>query len=310
MINGKPHITLGEGNTPLLHTEFGGRQLFLKMESQNPTGSYKDRGTVTLMDFLISRGVKAVVEDSSGNAGASLAAYAARAGIRASIFAPESTSGPKRTQIERYGSELVLIPGPRSAASDAVLEAVKGGRVYASHAYMPFGLPGIATIAFEVVEQLGCAPKTIIAPVGHGGLLYGIMLGFESLLAAGMIDRLPWYVGVQPENCAPLVRTFREDKYLISEIVPKRTTAEGTSVTNPSRAEAILERMYAGQGVFEEASEDDIVKGYLSLAQNGIYCEPTSALSLIPVLNDKIGYEGPVVAIITGSGLKAYPNIG
>jgi len=135
------------------------------------------------------------------------------------------------------------------------------------------------------------------------------MLGFESLLAAGMIERLPWYVGVQPKNCAPLVRTFREKKHLVSEIVPKRTIAEGTSVTNPSRAEPILERMYAGQGVFEEASEEDIMKGYLSLAKNGIYCEPTSALSLIPVLNDKIDFEGPVVAIISGSGLKAYPNI-
>lgn len=305
--NNEPRVTLGEGNTPLLPAEFGGRQVFLKMETQNPTGSYKDRGSVTLVDFLRSRGINEVVEDSSGNAGASLAAYAARAGIKARIYAPQSTSGPKRIQIERYGADLVLVPGPRSAATDAVLDAVEKGSVYASHAYMPFGLPGIATIAFELVEQLTLVPGTVIAPVGHGGLLYGIMLGFEGLLSAGRIGKMPSFIGVQPENCAPLTNTYEMKSKVLCEMDSRPTIAEGTSVTKPARANAILSRFYSGVGSMQKATEKQIQSAYLQLASQGIYCEPTSALSLIPVLNDKIEIEGPIVAVLTGSGLKANP---
>jgi threonine synthase len=301
----KSHISLGEGNTPLISVKFNNQEIHLKMESQNPTGSYKDRGMVTLVDFLLSRGVKEVVEDSSGNAGASLAAYTARAGILTTIYAPESTSGPKRVQIERYGAKLVLVPGPRSAASAAVMEAVKGGKVYASHAYMPFGYPGIATMAFEIVEQLGCAPGTVIAPVGHGGLLFGLMLGFESLVAAGVTTRIPQYIGVQPANCAPLVETYLEKLQVVIKIEPKPTIAEGASVTYPSRAANILKRIYSGQGRLVAASEELIRDTSIQLSKMGIYCEPTSALSLIPLLDDKIEIAGPIVGIMTGSGLKA-----
>ncbi|MBA3072919.1 MAG: pyridoxal-phosphate dependent enzyme, partial [Anaerolineae bacterium] len=190
-------VTLGEGNTPLLSTTINGSEVFCKMESHNPTGSYKDRGSAVLVSFLNSRGVRFAVEDSSGNAGASFAGYCARAGIKARVYVPESASGPKRMQIERYGAELVRVPGPRSEAAKAVLKAVNAGAVYASHAWMPFGLTGIATIAYEIVEQLGNVPETLIAPVGHGGLLYGIMRGFESMNKARRIPHEPYYIGVQ-----------------------------------------------------------------------------------------------------------------
>ncbi|MCX6070615.1 MAG: pyridoxal-phosphate dependent enzyme [Chloroflexi bacterium] len=161
-----PLISLGEGGTPLLPVQVGSRVLHFKCEHLNPTGSYKDRGTAILVSALSSVGVTEAVEDSSGNAGASFAAYAARARIRARVFVPSSASGAKRSQIEAYGAELVLIDGPRSAASNAVRLAAEGGAVYASHAYMPQGMAGVATIAYEIVEQLGGAPGAVIAPVG------------------------------------------------------------------------------------------------------------------------------------------------
>jgi len=202
-------VSLGEGNTPLLWDDFSGRMLGLKLESLNPSGSYKDRGSAVLLSFLKSRGVTAAVEDSSGNAGASFAAYAARAQVTGRVYVPESASGPKRQQIEMYGAELMRIPGPRSEAARAVMAEVEQGVPYASHAYLPFGLAGIATIAYEIYEQMGrTVPGTIIAPVGHGGLLLGIVRGFQTLEAAGLIKSQPYYVGVQAAACDPVVRAF------------------------------------------------------------------------------------------------------
>ena len=304
-----PIVTLGEGDTPLISGTFNGHSVHYKMESLNPTGSYKDRGTAVLLSFLRSRGITEAVEDSSGNAGASFAAYAAKLEMKAHIYAPESTSGPKRTQIEMYGADLIRIPGPRAEAAKAVLDAVSRGAVYASHAYMPFGLTGIATIAYEIADSLGRSPKTVIAPVGHGGLLYGIILGFEALLKAGVISDLPYFVGVQPENCSPLVHAYRGGKDTADKLVISPTMAEGTSVSHPVRGDAILKKLIHGKGTLVTATEIEIGKTYQLLAKQGIYCEPTSALSLTPLLNDKIESNGPVVAVLTGSGFKTNVKI-
>src|SRR5512138_451617 len=140
-----PPLSLGEGHTPLLPIKIGKREVWLKCEYANPTGSFKDRGSAALVSFLLMRGIADAVEDSSGNAGASFAAYAARAGVKAKVLVPETASGPKRQQIELYGAELVPVPGPRSNAADATRRLAEAGATYASHAYMPFNLPGYAT---------------------------------------------------------------------------------------------------------------------------------------------------------------------
>lgn len=297
-------ITLGEGGTPLLAGKFNGISLHYKLESQNPTGSYKDRGSAVLISFLASRGISEVVEDSSGNAGASLAAYCARAGISARVFIPESASGPKRWQIEQYGASVESIPGPRANAAAAVLEAASAGSIYASHAYMPFGLAGIATMAFEILTDLGEIPGTLIAPVGHGGLLYGLMLGFESLLASGVTNQLPRFIGVQAEACSPAVEAFRRRIVDIPEVQTSTTLAEGASVAHPLRVGQILKRMYAGAGMMVSVSEQHLREAYIRIARQGIFCEPTACLPLASLLDDKIELAEPVVAILTGSGLK------
>lgn len=299
-----PMITLGEGNTPLLEGNFQGIPVYYKMESQNPTGSYKDRGSAVLVSFLRSRGVTSVVEDSSGNAGASLAAYCARAGLSAQIFIPESASGPKRWQIEMYGAQVKRVPGPRANAAVAVLEAAQGGKPYASHAYMPFGLTGIASIAYELVAQLGKAPGMILAPVGHGGLLYGVMLGFEALLAAGQIKKLPYYIGVQADACAPAVSAYRSGSVRTSEVIQGSTLAEGASVAQPMRAGQILRRMLDDGGKMVGVSEENLLQAYNQAATKGIFVEPTACLPLAALLDDKIEFVEPVVTILTGSGLK------
>lgn len=302
-----PLITLGEGNTPLLQGIFNHHPIYYKLEGQNPTGSYKDRGSAVLVSFLKARGVTSCVEDSSGNAGASLAAYCARAGIDLQVFIPESASGPKSWQIEMYGAHVARIPGPRSKAAEAVLNEVQNGHVYASHAYMPFGLAGIATIAYEIVATLGKEPGTVISPVGHGGLLYGIMLGFEALQAAGLIKRVPYYLGVQARNCNPVVEAYSRHSTVIEPIEAKPTLAEGASVTQPVRAGQILKRVLNGGGKLTDASEPAIQQAYRLVAKQGIFYEPTACLSLTPLLDDKIELPEPIVVILTGMGIKTNP---
>lgn len=265
-----PEISLGEGKTPLVDVEMGSKKVWLKLEYQNPTGSYKDRGSVVLASFLAARGVKAVVEDSSGNAGASLAAYAARAGMQARIFVPASASGPKREQIKQFGAELVAIPGPRSAAGQSVRAAVTNDWVYASHAFMPFGLTGIATIAYELFDELGNkAPGTIIAPVGHGGLLYGIIRGFKALRMASVTDCEPFYVGVQAAGCAPVFNAYQNREFTLREPQESDTIAEGVKVTTPIHGIDLLHEVENQRGRFMQISEEGLLQSTRTLAELG-----------------------------------------
>lgn len=296
-----PLITLGEGNTPLLWAEAFGQRVAFKCEYANPTGSFKDRGTATLISFLRQRGVTQAIEDSSGNAGASFAAYAARAGIRAHLFIPAVASGPKRRQIEAYGATLTLVPGPRQAAARAAQQAARQGMIYASHAWLPFNLPGYATLAYELWEQMDGEMGAVVLPVGQGGLLLGLARGFQSLIQAGLLRKMPALVGVQVATCAPLL-ALAEGRLPESSDAP--TLAEGVRVTQPLRAAWVVEAALDSGGRFVSVSEAEILPGRDELARRGFYVEPTSALVwralelTLPVL------PLPVVAILTGSGYK------
>jgi len=300
-------VTLGEGNTPLVWTSINGKQAALKLEMLNPTGSYKDRGTAVLMSQLLWRGVTSAVEDSSGNAGASFAAYAARAGIRGRVYVPESASGPKKVQIEQYGAELVRIPGPRSEAARAVLQEVKQGAVYASHAYLPFGLAGNATAAYEIWQQLGSGPGSLIAPVGHGGLLLGIMRGFAALQQTGLIGTCPYYVGVQAQACAPAVSLYMHQFGEDIPVQEEATLAEGVRVRQPVRAAAIVAEMGSDGGEMVAIPEEAIFPAFQQAARQGFYIEPTSALAWAAMEFVKKDLPEPVVIILTGAGLKYNP---
>jgi threonine synthase len=299
-----PNVSLGEGNTSLVWAEAFGRKTAFKLEYLNPSGSFKDRGTAPLVSFLLSRGIQSAVEDSSGNAGASFAAYAARAGMKARIFVPDSASGPKRRQIEAYGAEIVSILGRRSNAAEAVRRAAEGGDVYASHAYLPFTLPGYATLAYELVEQLGDSPGTLVMPVGQGGLMLGAGRGFESLRQAGVIDRMPRLVGVQARACAPLWALSSYGAQGLAWVAEGETLAEGVRVSHPIRGDAVLQIVERSEGLFLSAGEEEIRAGRDQLSWQGFYVEATSALiwSALSQLGEDT--PEPVVAVLTGSGLK------
>ncbi len=300
-----PIVSLGEGNTPLIRDTFAGKQIAMKCEYLNPTGSFKDRGTSVLISELLVRKVEAAVEDSSGNAGASFAAYAARAGIHAKVFIPSSASGPKKMQIVKHGAEIIEIEGPREAAAIAVRDIARKGIAYASHAYLPFGISGIATIAYELFSQLGNIPGTVIAPIGHGGLLLGLIRGFSALKLGNMSLPLPFFVGVQAEACSPVVKASRAGKESIDNSYSgERTVAEGVRVKQPVRGKALLHELSSGKGTFISVREDQILADSAELAARGFYVEPTSSLVWSACKGLIKDLQEPIILILTGSGLK------
>jgi threonine synthase len=224
--------------------------------------------------------------------------------MNCAVYIPDSASGPKLAQIEAYGATLIPVPGPRSQATEAVLEAVKQGNVYASHAYFPHGLLGYATVAYEIVEQISAAPGTVIVPAGHGNFLLGLARGFKALRLVGKIDHMPRLVGVQVQACAPLWSLFFFGQDGLSSIVEGETLAEGIRVRYPARGAAVIQAVQECNGLFVTVTEESILTARDYLARKGLFVEPTSAV-VLPAFRQLEGkVADPIVFLITGSGLK------
>ena len=302
-------VSLGAGWTPLLSSEWEGNDAFFKLEYISPTGSFKDRGTEVEMSYLKAVGVKQVVEDSSGNAGAAVAAYAARAGIRADIYAPNSSSPAKLSQIQIYGAALHKISGPRIEATNAVLKAVAGSAVYASHAYNPVYLLGQQSFAWEIWEQTGGKlPDAVVIPVGQCGLLMGAWLGFRRLLLAGIIEKIPHLYAAQPECLSPIHHAFTNGLEDIPGAHPTQSSiAEGLAIVKPVRGKRILQALRETRGGAVVVSEERILQAYRNLARRGLFVEPSSAVAAaaINAVRYELSDSVVVLAALTGSGLNS-----
>ena len=302
-------VTLGEGLTPLLKSEGLWGKAWVKVDYQMPTGSYKDRGTSVMITQLTQWGVKKIIEDSSGNAGASVAAYSAVAGIDANIFIPAYTSVGKAAQIALMGAKLTKVPGTREDTTKAA-EAAAQQDFYASHNWSPWFVHGVKTLAFELWEQLGWqAPSSVVVPVGNGSLVLGLAQGFTDLLMAGQIQRMPRIYAVQSESCAPLARAYEAGLEQPIQVEKRPTMAEGIASALPVKGDAILRVVRSSGGSIITVNEEEILQGLKSLAQVGFYVEPTSGVVPAAVLKlRRLGImtadEIPVMEL-TGSGLKA-----
>lgn len=300
-------VTLGEVMTPLVETELEGLRFYCKVEYLSPTGSFKDRGTAVLVSVLRALGVTKVVEDSSGNAGASLAAYTARAGIACRIFVPAHASPVKKAQIAAFGAQLVCVPGPRENAARAVQQAARKGAYYASHYYNPFGLAGLRTVAYELWEQLGRqAPANVVLPAGHGTLLLGIYRGFRDLKHSGLIAKLPRLFAVQAQTCAPLHAAFIQGSVEPLPVEEGTTVAEGVRISRPVRGREILAAVQDTVGQVLAVSDEETLTARDALARHGLYVEPTSAVAIAALarLRSAIGKDETTVVLLTGSGFK------
>lgn len=301
--NWHERISLGEGMTPLLPTLHGKIPFLAKLDYLMPSGSFKDRGASMLMTFLAGHGIREVVEDSSGNAGAAVACYAARARISATVYVPAHASGPKVRSIARFGAKVVKIRGTRDQVTLSAHAAV-ARTCYASHVWNPYFIHGTKTCACEIVEQLGWkAPDWVIVPSGSGTMLLGLHMGFKSLRSQGLISQLPQLVASQARNCNPLERYVAGKKLLPS----RPTLAEGVAVAKPPRLAEMARALEESRGRVYSAREERLLPAVESCWRAGIYVEPTSALGLTALehLAEEENLDGrKVVVIFTGSGLK------
>ena len=302
-------ITLGEGGTPLLARSLHGAPALLKAEWIMPTGSFKDRGATVLLSLLRAQGVRAVLEDSSGNGGAAIAAYAAAGGMDATILAPAATSPAKTVQMRAQGASVELVPGTRQDTAEAAI-ARAATIFYASHNWHPFFLEGTKTLAYELWEDLGFrAPDNVIIPCGAGSNVLGCAIGFEELRRAGQIERVPRLFAVQPAACGPIAAAFAGT----AAPAPAPTIAEGTAIAAPIRQPEILAALRATGGAALSLTEAEITAATLDLARIGVYVEPTAAqpgAAFARLLAaGRIDVKETTVLVLTGSGLKATPRI-
>lgn len=306
-------VSLGEGSTPLVNISLDGYSTSVKLDYLCPTGSYKDRGSSVMLTKLKEWGVTELIEDSSGNAGASVAAYSALAGIRAKIYIPESTSLGKAAQIRLYGATLAKIAGTREDTARAAWEGA--ARVfYASHNWNPFFLAGMKTAAYELAEQYSWQPPDwILTPAGGGSLLVGLHLGFVDLLNAGFISAIPRLAAVQSAACDPIYRAWKTGCADVAESQKEPTAAEGISVAKPVRGKTILQALRNSRGVVSTVTDEAVWNTLEKLARQGIYVEPTAAVApaALPALRDAgvIRPSDRFAIMLTGSGLKATDKV-
>jgi len=306
MLPDVPPVTLGEGGTPLVPVTVPAGTFRAKLEFLSPTGSYKDRGTALLVSHLRALGVEEVVEDSSGNAGASLAAYAAAAGLRARVFVPGHASAAKKRQIAGMGAEVVEVPGGRGAAAAACRREI-GRATYASHCWNPVFLSGQSTCAWEIWEQLGgTLPDAVVCPVGQGNLFLGLARGFAALVEAGLAPDVPRMYAVQSAACAPVARAWRTGLPGPAAVDEGVTIAEGILTSRPVRGDEIMRVLRRTGGAALAVTDDEVRAAQHSLRGAGLSVEPTSAVPVaaLSLLRDQLA-GAEVVVPLTGSGLKS-----
>ena len=307
-------VSLGEGWTPLLEGAWHGAATSFKLEFMMPTGSFKDRGMTVMVSYLKSRGIDRVLEDSSGNAGASLSAYAAAAGMQCRILVPQTASYPKIAQIAACGADVLTIRGSRQDVADAALQMSRE-IFYASHNWVPFFVEGTKTLAYELWEQLGfSAPDNVVTPLGYGSNVLGCLRGFEELARAGEIQRAPRIFGVQAENCAPYYAAYLAGGESLVPTNVSDTIEEGIASSKTTRVREVLRGVRESGGGIVAVSECEIVEALRLLARKGLYVEPTSAAGAAGLTrllaSGQVKPQERTVLVLTGTGLKASERIG
>ncbi len=306
-------VSLGESVTPLLSTDLFGHTCFLKLDYLLPTGSKKDRGMAVMVSGLKSWGVQSVVEDSSGNAGASLSAYCGKAGIDREIYVPAYTSAGKAAQIAVYGARLRKVEGTREDTAEAAMEA--GTRsFYASHRWSPLFEHGVKTYVYEIWEQMGYdLPDVLIAPCGNGSLISSAFDAIVEIRSSYPSTRLPRIVAVQADACAPLATAWAQGLEDAAPIQKGETAAEGIAIAFPIKAREVIGAVRNTGGAFVTVTDHELWNGLHTLAHQGVFVEPTSATVVAAfkklVSDGWIRLDDKVVMEMTGSGLKATDKV-
>ncbi len=310
-------ISLQEGGTSLqsckrLGSSLKLRNVFVKNEGENPTGSFKDRGMTVGTSKAVELGAKIVACASTGNTSASLAAYAAKAGLRAIVFIPSGKIAlGKLTQAMIHGAKIIQIRGNFDDALKTVMGFTEAHReVYLLNSVNPYRIEGQKSLAYEVYNQLGGrAPDTVVLPVGNAGNISAIWKGFVDLHELGMVKELPRMIGIQAENSAPITEAFRQHKREIRAVEHPETVATAIRIGYPVSWKKALNAVYDSKGLMESVSDAEILEAQRLLARSeGLFIEPASAASIAGLRKlaamGEIDAGETVVCVGTGHGLK------
>ncbi len=306
-------VTLKEGGTPLyrlerLEKELGIHRIYVKHEGLNPSGSFKDRGMTVGVTKALEFRRNAVACASTGNTSASMAMYAASAGLKAYVLLPAGKVAlGKVAQALMHGAEVIGIKGNFDDALKIIREVCDRLRIYLLNSVNPFRLEGQKTIAYEIVDEIG-VPDRVVLPVGNAGNISAIYKGFKEFLELQLIEELPKMTGIQASGAAPVYRAFLERKLEITPVENPETVATAIRIGNPVNAKKALRAIYESKGLAETVSDDEIISAQKLLAKNGIGVEPASAASVAGIIKlSKLGMiekDETVVCITTGNLLK------
>jgi threonine synthase len=301
-------ISLGEGNTPLIRLNNIPRELsrevdiYIKYEGLNPTGSFKDRGMTIAVTKALEEGSQAIICASTGNTSASAAAYAARAGITAFVLIPEGKiAHGKIAQAMMHGAVVIQIKGNFDVGMQLVKEVANRAPVTIVNSINPYRIQGQKTAAFEIIEELGCAPDFHCLPVGNAGNITAYWMGYSEYHAQGVVSIRPRMCGYQASGAAPFLEGKMVDK--------PETIATAIRIGHPQSWDKAWRAQQESQGWFSACSDEEILAAQRLLAEReGVFCEPASAASLAGAIRDieagKIPSSSKIVCTLTGHGLK------
>jgi len=308
-------VTLGEGDTPLLRTSrlqegVGAEKLFVKFEGANPTGSFKDRGMTVGVTHALELGEGVLACASTGNTSASLAAYAARAGLRTIVYIPSNQVAlGKLSQAAAMGAEIIEVDGNFDDALRLLLGSAHGPGPYVLNSVNPFRIEGQKTVAFEIYDQLGRVPDNVILPVGNAGNISAAWKGFSELIGIGAINRAPRMIGVQAIGASPIVDAINKGAMAIDPIEKPETIASAIRIGRPASWRKALTAIKESGGTAVAVDDKEIIRAQSMLATlEGIFVEPASAApvaALRPLIQKGvIARDESTVCIATGHGLK------
>lgn len=306
----KEVVSLGEGWTPIIRSS---HNLYFKLDYLNPTGSFKDRGSTVLISSLqksLKEDEGYLSEDSSGNAGASIAAYATRAGLRAKIYVPESVSGQKFNQTLFYGAEVVKVSGGRSKVTEEA-QKPEENKFYVGHVLHPLFRDGMRSLAYELAEQFKWRlPGYIFVPVSAGTLLLGLISGLLHLQFSGIIDSVPKVVACQTRQVSPLYHKFKHLEYVPPKTV--NSVADALASVNPPLLELMIQSLKKIDGNAVLVEENEIIDSFKELAKKGLLVEPSSAVAYAAykkqIESGEVPKQVKTVVVLTGIGLKILLN--
>jgi threonine synthase len=305
-----------EGQTGLVASVFikektGLREFYIKNETQNPTWTFKDRGTVCSVHNAIKLGYKRISTLSSGNMGASVAAYGARSGMDTVIMLKENVPMEKIEALMVYGVRAIRLKGDYAGGYNKLLEIGNDHQIYYSISDDPFRVEGYKTLAFELFEQMQQMPDYLAVPLGSGGLFRGVLKGFEELEACGFIPKAPKMIGVQPGGNTCVVDAFDKGKDRIERVYDPETLDHVLENPYPPSGNQVLRKLKSNGGMLLKVDNEDVLEAISLLGHEGLFAQPASATCVAGVIhavrNNKIPADSRVVAVVTGTGLKFPP---